>query len=155
MPLSDERNALRIGPPALPGGVEITPAMVEAARQRIKDAGGILTVWAVLHEDLYESKFGDGIYQHVHGIALNSIDAHKLAALAGDSEFVKWHVKGYRLGLKDDLPVFLSPWASLEEFTIGEFVALLAEIPPGGTASKLLTGTGHRKDGPFVSLPEK
>ena len=28
--------------------------MVESVRQRIKDAGGILTVWAVLDEDVYE-----------------------------------------------------------------------------------------------------
>jgi hypothetical protein len=46
--------------------------MVEAVRQRIKGAGGILTVSAVLREDLYESKYGDGIYLYVHGIALNS-----------------------------------------------------------------------------------
>ena len=57
------------------------------------------------------------------------------------------------LGLKDDLPVFIS--TNLEEFTINDFVEILSEIPSSGTASKLLTGTGHRKDGPFVSLPEK
>jgi hypothetical protein len=32
-------------------------------------------------------------------------------------------------------------------------VELLCEIPPGGTASKLLTGTGLRKDGPLLALP--
>lgn len=153
MPLDDERNVLRIGLPARPGETEITQAMVEAVRQRIRDAGGILTVWAVLREDLHESKYGDGIRQHVHGIALSGADAHKLAWLAGNSEFVRWHVKGYRLGLKDDLPTFLS--TNLEDFTINEFVEILAEIPPGSAASKLLTGTGRRKDGPFVSLPEK
>jgi hypothetical protein len=153
MPLSDERNVLRIGPPQHPGETEITQAMVEAVRQRIRDAGGILPVWAVLREDLYESKYGDGIHLHAHGIALDGAGAHKLAWLAGNSEFVKWHVKGYRLGLRDGLPVFLS--TSLEDFTINEFVEILAEIPPGGAASKLHTGTGRRKDGPFVSLPEK
>ena len=90
MPDPDKRNILHIGPPEHPGGIEITPAMVESVRQRIKDAGGILTVWAVLHEDVYESKFGDGTYLHVHGLALNSVDAQKLADLAGgDSEWVK------------------------------------------------------------------
>ena len=49
MPDPDKRNVLRVGPPEHPGGTEITPAMVENVRQRIKDAGGILTVWAVLH----------------------------------------------------------------------------------------------------------
>ena len=153
MPLNYERSVLRIGPPERPGDPEITPAMVEGVRQRIRDAGGTLTVWAVLREDLYESKYGDGIYKYVRGIALNSGDAREIAALGGDSEFVKWHVKGYRLGLKDDLPTFLS--TSLEDFTINDFVAILSEVPANGTASKLHTGTGYRKDGPFVSLPEK
>ena len=46
--------------------------MVESVRQRIKEAGGILTVWAVLREDVYETQFGDGFYLHAHGLALNS-----------------------------------------------------------------------------------
>jgi hypothetical protein len=40
MPLPDDRNILKLGPPQHPGQVEITPAMVESVRQRIKDAGG-------------------------------------------------------------------------------------------------------------------
>ncbi len=154
MPLPDDRNILKLGPPRYPGQVEITPAMVESVRQRIEDADGILTVWAVLEEDVYETQFGDGFYLHVHGLALNSADAHRLAALGGgDSKLVKWHVRSYRLGLENDLPVFTALWRPEEEFRIGDFVAILCEIPPGGTASKLLTGTGRRKDGPFVSLP--
>jgi hypothetical protein len=154
MPDPDKRNVLHIGPPKHPGETEITPAMVESVRQRINEPGGILTVWAVLHEDVYESRYGDGTYLHVHGLALNSADAHRLAALGGgDSEWEKWHVRSYRLGLKDNAPVFTTLWQPEEEFRIGEFVALLCEIPPGGTASKLLTGTGHRKDGPLLSLP--
>jgi hypothetical protein len=154
MPDPDKRNILHIGPPDHPGGIEITPAIVESVRQRIKDAYGALTVWAVLHEDVYETKHGDGLYLHVHGLALNSEDAHRLAALGGDnSEWVKWHVRSYRLGLKDNAPVFTALWRPEEEFTIGQFVAILSEIPPGDTASKLLTGTGLRKDGPLLSLP--
>ena len=153
MSFADKRNVLRIGPPEHPGETEITPAMVDAVRKLIKDAGGILTVWAVLHEDVYETEFGDGFYLHVHGLALNSADAHRLAALGGgDSEFVKWHVRSYRLGLKDDAPFFTALWRPEEEFTISQFVAILCEIPPGGTASKLCTGTGLRKDGPLLSL---
>ena len=107
MPFEDKRNVLRIGPPKHPGETEITPAMVESVCQRINDAGGVLTVWAVLHEDVYESKYGDATYLHVHGLALNSADAHRLAALGGDdSEWVKWHVRSYRRGLKDNAPVF-------------------------------------------------
>ena len=151
---TDKRNVLHVGPPDRPGEPEITPAMVDAVRQRIKDAGGILTVWAVLHEDVHETKFGDGFYLHVHGAALNGKDAQRLADLAGNSEGVKWHVRSYRLGLENDLPAFLALWRPEEEFRIGDFVELLCEIPPGGTASKLLTGTGHRKDGPFIELPK-
>jgi hypothetical protein len=154
MPFKDKRNVLRIGPPEHPAETEITPAMVDAVRKIIKDASSVLTVWAVLLEDVYESKFGDGFYLHVSGIALSSADAHRLAALGGgDSEFSKWHVRSYRLGLENDLPSFLALWRPEEEFTINQFVAILCEIPPGGTASKLLTGTGHRKDGPLLSLP--
>jgi hypothetical protein len=154
MPEPDKRNILHIGPPKHPGETEITPAMVERARQRIKDAGGSLTVWAVLHEDVYETKLGDGFYLHVHGLTLNSEDAHRLAALGGgDSEWARWHVRSYQLGLKDDTPIFTALWRPEEEFTISQFVVILCEIPPGGTASKLLTGTGHRKDGPLLSLP--
>jgi hypothetical protein len=154
MPSVDKRNVLRIGPPEHSGETEITPAMVDAVRKIINDAGGILTVWAVLHEDAYETRLGDGFFLHVSGLALNSADAHRLAALGGgDSEWVKWHVRSYRLGLKDDAPFFTALWRPEEEFTINQFVAILCEIPPGSTASKLLTGTGHRKDGPLISLP--
>jgi hypothetical protein len=154
MPLPDDRNILKLGPTEHPGQTEITPAMVESVRQRIKEAGGILTAWAVLHEDVYETQLGDGFYLHAHGLALNSADAQSLAALgSGDSEWVKWHVRSYRLGLENDLPIFTALWRPEEEFRIGDFVVLLCEIPPRGTASKLLTGTGHRKDGPLLSLP--
>ena len=154
MPLPDDRNILKLGPPQWPGSVEITPAMIEAVRQRIKDEGGTLTVWAVLHEDVYETRYGDGFYLHVRGLALNSADADRLAALGGgDKELEKWHIRSYRLGLENDQPVFTEEWHPEEEFRIGDFVELLCEIPPGGTASKLLTGTGLRKDGPLLSLP--
>ena len=158
MSFEDKRNILRIGPPEHPGETEITPAMVESVRQRIKDAGGILTVWAVLHEDVYETQFGDGFYLHVRGLALNSADAHRLAALGGgDSEFAKWHVRSYRLGLKDNAPFFTALWRPEEEFRISQFVAILCEIPPGGTASKLLYGNGPSQGRPaaVASLEHK
>lgn len=153
MTFEERRNVLRIGPPEHPGETEITPPMVETVRQRIKDAGGILTVWAVLHEDVYETRFGDGFYLHVSGIALDSADAQRLADLAGSAELEKWHVRSYRVGLENDLPSFLAMWQPEEEFTIGQFVVILCEIPPGGTASKLHTGSGWRKDGPLLALP--
>jgi hypothetical protein len=94
-------------------------------------------------------------YLHVRGIALNSKDAHALAELAGEAEWVKCDVKGYQLGLENGQPAFLRSWAKEEEFTIGDFVEILADITPGKTASRLCTGTGRRKDGPFISLPDK
>ena len=154
MSFEDKRNVLRTGPPELLGETEITPAMVESVHQRIKEERGILTVWAVLEEDVYETQFGDGFYLHVRGLALNSADADRLAALGcGDLKLVKWYVRSYRLGLKDDLPVFTALWRPEEEFTISQFVAILCEIPPGGTVSKLHTGSGWRKDGPLLALP--
>jgi hypothetical protein len=155
MPADDERNVLHVGPPARPGAAEITPAMVDTVRRRIEVAGGTLTVWAVLHEDVYETQSGDGFYLHVRAIALNGDDARRLAALAGDSKWTKWHVRSYPLGLKAGLPALMAAWPRSEEFAIGDFVALLAEIPPGATASKLNTGSGRRADGPFISLPAR
>lgn len=155
MPDQDQRNVLHVGAPARPGNPEITPAMADAVAARIAAAVGALTVWAVLREDVYETRFGDGFYLHLRGAALNETDARALAALAGEAEWVKWHIKPYRLGLKDGVPVLLKSWPKEEEFTLDEFVAVLAEIAPGGSASKLHTGTGRREDGPFVELPEK
>ena len=154
MQFAEKRNVLRVGPPEHPGDTEITPGMVDALRRGVQDAGGTLSVWAVLHEDVYETTLGDGFYPHVRGIALNSPDAHKLAALAGgNSQYAKWHVRGYRLELKDNAPVFVTPWRHEEEFTISDIVVLFCEIPPSGTISKLHTEAGRRKDGPLLSLP--
>ena len=157
MPLPDDRNILKFGPPQVSRpGRDYRPRWSRACANRIKDAGGTLTVWAVLHEDVYETQFGDGFYLHAHGLALNSADAERLTALGGgDKTLEKWHVRSYRLALENDLPIFTEPWRHEEEFRIGDFVVLLCEIPPGGTASKLLTGTGLRKDGPLLSLPPK
>jgi hypothetical protein len=151
----DERNILHIGPPQREGHPEITPAMANAVRRRIEDAGGQLAVWAILNEDVYETSFGDGFYLHVAGIALDSKDAHALAELAGDSPWAKWHVKGYHLGLENGQPAFLRPWPKEEEFTIADFVEILADIPAGKAASKLCTGVSFYKNGPFIELPAK
>ncbi len=64
-------------------------------------------------------------------------------------------MRSYRLALKDDAPVFTALWRPEERFTINDIIELLPEIPPSGTASKLHTGSGYRKDGPFLSIPEK
>jgi hypothetical protein len=152
VPIADERDVLRLGLPAPTDKAEITSHMVEAVRQRIVDAGGILTVWAVLHEDVYESEFGDGFYLHLCGIALNSGDAERLAAFGGNSRFTRWHVRSYRLSLKDEAPAFHATWRVEEEFTINDLVEILCEIPAGRTVSKLLTGSGihGRRPGPHM-----
>jgi hypothetical protein len=162
MPIYDPRNVLHIGPPQRAGDPEVTQAMADAVRQRVRDVGGQLPVWAILHEDRYESPpYADDDDDDVDlglslcGLALNSVDAERLAALGPKEEFSRWIVKGYRLGLVDDLPAIINPGAAMDGFTINELVAILAELAPGQTASKLCTGTGRRKDGPFVSLPDK
>ncbi len=155
MPVYDERNILHIGPPQREGDTEITQGMVDTVRKRIEDAGGKLVVWAVLREDVYETRFGDGFYLHVGGLALNSKDAHALAELVGESEWVKWHVKGYQLGLENGQPAFLRSWPKEEEFRIADFVEILSTIGAGQTASKLCTGTRWWRNGPFIELPAK
>ncbi|HXR85897.1 MAG TPA: hypothetical protein VN728_02955 [Stellaceae bacterium] len=155
MPVDDERNTLQIGPPQREGHTAITQSMADAVRRRIEAAGGELAVWAVLREDVYETRFGDGFYLHVAGLALNSEDAHALAALAGDSPWVRWHVKAYQLGLAAGRPAFLRSWPKEEEFTIADFVEILAGIPPGKACSKLCTGVQLYRHGPFIELPAK
>jgi hypothetical protein len=127
---------------------------MSSSSDRIQAAGGELTLWAVLREDVYETEFGDGWYLHVHGVALQEEDAYRLAALGGTSRLVKWHVRSYRLGLRNDLPFLLDPRKPEEEFTAGHLVAILAEIPPGKSASRLLLGAGRREDGPFAILAD-
>ncbi len=73
MPLPDDRNILKFGPPKYPGQAEITPAMVESVRQRIKEAGGILTVWAVLNEDVYETHPAFALHRADDKIMQNAI----------------------------------------------------------------------------------
>lgn len=77
--------------------------MVEAMRQRIDDAGASLTSWAVLHEGRYDSPVHDDEDRDaglsLRGLALNSVDAERLAALdQARSQPTKRIVKGCRLG---------------------------------------------------------
>lgn len=152
--VSDERNVLHVGRPGQEGRTKITPGMAGAVLRRIEGAGGKLIVWAILQEDSYETRFGDGLYLHVRGIALNNKVAQALVALAGNSGWVKWHVKDYALGVENGRPTFLRSWPKSEEFTIAEFVEILSEIAIDKTASNLCVGTGSYGHGPFVSLPE-
>lgn len=161
MPVYDPRNVLRIGLPQRPDDAEVTPAIADAVRQRIRDAGGALPVWLVLHENRYDSPvYADDEDEGDSGlslcaVALNSVDAERLADLGPKAEFTRWIVKSYRLGLVDDLPAVVNPGAAMDGFTINDLVLILSELPPGQTASKLHTGTGRRQDGPFISLPDK
>src|SRR5690348_16702574 len=161
MPVYDPRNVLHIGPPQRAGDSEVTRGMADAVRQRIRDAGGALPVWAILHEDRYDSPVYSEDEEDADSglslcaVALNSVDAQRLAELGPKAEFSRWIVKSYRLGLVDDVPAVVNPGASMDGFTINDLVLILSELAPGQTASKLFTGTGRRKDGPFVSLPDK
>lgn len=153
-PPADKRNTLRISRFAWFRSTGVSAAMVERARRRIADAGGTLAWWAVLREDIYETAFGDGLYLHLRAIALNPIDAERLAALPPEALGVRWHVKPYVLELRDGTPRLRDPWPVSEEFSINDVVAILAEIPLGGTASPLLVGSGAhgRKPGPNLLL---
>jgi hypothetical protein len=124
----------------------------QAAQRRIRESGGELPIWGVLREDVYERRFGDGFYLHLRGLALTEADADRLAALESATELTRWHVRPYRLGLKDDAPCLLGTWREEEEFSINDFVEILAEMPPGATASMLLTGSGEngRRPGPHM-----
>jgi hypothetical protein len=128
----------------------------EKARQRITRAAGRLIVWAVLEEDNYETLFGDGFYLHLAGVTLNEADARRLAELVAPEPWIRWHIRRYDVGLGENgEAVFLAPLKPEEEFKIRDLVALLDEIAPGATASRLYTGRGYGKSCPFVSLPEE
>ncbi len=149
MTADDPRNALTISPGS---GEGVTQAMLDAACGRIARAGGALAIWAVLREDAYETRYGDGLFLHLAAVALNEADAQRLAALAAPSEWVKWHVRELALGLGGALPTLRSPWRREDEFTLGDLVRILAELAPGDSASRLHTGSGRRDAGPSLSL---
>jgi hypothetical protein len=129
-----------------------TGEAMAALHARVAAAGGTLTVWAVLFEDLYETRFGDGCYRYVRGIALNKEHAYRLAALGGNSELVAWHVRAYRIGLIRDLLCFIDEIPDRDSVTMDEFAEIMDEITPDGVASRLLTGDGWqgRKPGPHM-----
>ena len=149
---TDKRDLLRRDASA--GGV--ATAKLEAACRRIVAADGALALWGVLREDLYETRFGDGFYLHLRGMALNAADAERLAALPDHSQMTRWSVRQYTLSLRDGAPALAQPWRREEEFSINDFVEILAEIPPAGSASMLMVGDGARGRTPgphMLSLP--
>ncbi len=158
MTRDDRRTVLQLGPPKRLGDPEITVEMVADVRRRILTAGGVLTVWAVLHEDLYETWYGDGRYFHVCAIALNGDNAESLSRLPDRTKHDGWSVEVYRVVVESELPTFMDELRPDDEFTINDFVAILCEIPPGWSASKLMTGPGTcgRSPGPhMLELPSK
>jgi hypothetical protein len=56
------------------------------------------------------------------------------------------------LRLDHGLPRLTGAWRDEEEFSINDLVEILSEIPPGGTASNLMTGSGAlgRRPGPHM-----
>lgn len=120
----------------------VTPEMVEVVSERIRRAGGVLSVSAVLNEDTNETDLGDGFYLHVCGIALNETDATRLSSLAKPSPQQEWHVRNYCLELLEGVPSFVAKLLTEEEFTINDFVGILYEIPAGAGASRLNVSRG-------------
>ncbi|MGH6952420.1 MAG: hypothetical protein ACREH4_16270 [Vitreimonas sp.] len=138
------------------GAGGVAAANLEAACRRICTAGGALAVWGVLREDMYETRLGDGFYLHLRGLALNRTDAERLAALPGHMDLTRWHVRPYQLRLRDGAPALAQAWRAEEEFSINDFVEILAEIPPAGSASMLMVGDGAHRRTPglhMLSLP--
>lgn len=78
------------GMPFLPDATNAETALAA----RLKDRP--LLVWAVLKEDTYESKFGDGYYAYV-AHAFLSEEAARHAAANANEEWMKWHVRAYNL----------------------------------------------------------
>jgi hypothetical protein len=55
-----------------------------------------MLVWAILKEDTYETKFGDGYYAYLDQVFLSEDTARHAAANANENS-VKWHVRAYNL----------------------------------------------------------
>ena len=154
MPIDDKRNILRIGPPEHPGETEITPAMVESVRQRIKDAGGILTVWAVLHEDVYETQFGDGFYLHARGIALNSADAERSPRSAAAIRIRKMACQGLQARAERQCAGLHCRHGRTRKNSRSAISwCSSAKSRPAGPPRSCIRESGLRKDGPLLALP--
>src|ERR1043165_4606049 len=131
MPTLDERHVLHIGPPQRAGDPEVTQAMVDAVTARIPKEG-VLSVWVVLREDVYDRGDGSEESLSLRGVALKSWDAWALADLPGKDEGVKWYVKAWQLAIEDGVLAPYRPW--IDAISINDIVAMVAEIPPGGRA---------------------
>lgn len=62
----------------------------------------------------------------------------------GDRQFTNWIVKGYRLGLKDNLPAIMNPLADLTGFAINDVVEIPCKVLESGAAFRLQTDYGGR-----------
>lgn len=132
--------------------IRADPHAWRAAIARVDAAGGALAVWGVLYEDRYETRFGDGFYLSLRGVALSESDARRLAALAPPGELTHWHVRRYVLVRADASLRIDAPPAREEEFSVEDIVAQLCEIAEGGGASKLLVGSGAEGRAPGHNL---
>lgn len=119
---------------------------LKGTQHRISDAGGRLQVWAVLHEDTYETALGDGSYLHLRGVALDESNAGRLAALgaAEGHSTDRWHLRGYSLTLRDGMPFVEGSHTIADEWTINDFIRLVGEINEGQSASSLAVGDDRR-----------
>lgn len=100
--------------------------------ERIKAAGGVLTLWATLTEDTYETYVGDGLYYHLH-----SIQDSEASALGKASEMttctdnqigIRGHAQEFVLTLDPDgLPVPVKEWDRKIEVSIGQIARAVAD----------------------------
>ena len=139
MASSEDRNILRIGPGAYWFQGEITPAMVRAGVRAYQRRRWRPHAVGSHERRQYQTLHGDGLFFHLSGIALNETDANRLVTLASAVKDYRWHIRTYQIGLIDGVPALLDPWPSNEEFAVNDVVEVLAEIPPDGTVSRVLT----------------
>ena len=125
---------------------ELSEQALTATQHRILDAGGRLQVWAVLHEDTYETAFGDGLYLHIGGVALDEPSARRLAALgtAEGHPTDRWHVRECSLTLQDGMPFVDGSHTIADEWTINDFIRLIGEISGSQSASSLVLSDDRR-----------
>ena len=70
----------------------MNPELTLAARLKERP----LLVWAVLREDTYETRFGDGYYAYLTHAFLSE-DTARHSAESASAEWMKWHVRPYNL----------------------------------------------------------
>ena len=107
-PLNEERiKALPAVPPPPPFVPMAPPIRVPAKASDYPELSTVLkaapgqkvNVWVILDEDLYESKYGDGIYYHFHAVCWSGTEAIERKFLVDLEEMAYGHVRPMQIHL--------------------------------------------------------